>query len=52
MKTVIYGMKFGFGFLVGQQVARIGFLAILRGMMGKEAFYKWIDEKTSKPKAD
>ena len=48
MKDIIYGAKFGFGFLVGQQVARIGFLALLRGMMGKEAFNEWIAEKTSK----
>ena len=52
MKTIIYGAKLGFGFLIGQQVARIGFLAILRGMMGKEAFYQWINEKTSKTKTD
>lgn len=48
MKTIVYGVKFGIGFIIGQQVARIGFLAILRGMMGKEAFNEWIAEKTSK----
>ena len=48
MKDLIYGAKFGFGFIVGQQVARIGFLALLRGIMGKEAFWKWIDEHKTK----
>ena len=48
MKDLIYGAKFGFGFLVGQQVARIGFLAFLRVSMGKEAFWKWIDERKTK----
>ena len=32
MKTIIYGAKFGIGFIVGQQFARIGFLALLRGL--------------------
>ena len=48
MKTIIYGAKFGIGFIVGQQVARVGFLALLRGLMGKEAFYKWFDEHKTK----
>lgn len=48
MKTIIYGAKFGFGLLVGWEVARICFLAFLRVSMGKEAFWKWIDEHKNK----
>ena len=48
MKDLIYGAKFGIGFIIGQQVARFCFLGILRVLMGKEDFDKCIDEHKTK----
>ena len=48
MKDLIYGAKFGMGFVIGQQVVKIGLLALLRGLMGKEAFYQWVYEYKTK----
>lgn len=48
MKDLIYGVKFGMGFVIGQEVVKFGLVVLLRGLMGKEAFHQWIDEHKTK----